>query len=166
MLDEHREGDQSSVQDKGIIEEASKEGLGIVVSKYNEKAGLGQERVVNLWIRRQSPNINLAILVALQLEGNWQGTVRLIQAVDKDQEREEARAYLSKLKNLMRMSPEGDTEIMVGHFMDCLKNAPPADINIFGMGEDPDIAMIHEVAKAVQTPILFLRDSKHESALA
>jgi len=156
----------NSVQDKGIIEEASKEGLGIIVSKYNEKVGLSQERVVNLWIRRHSPNINLAILVALQLEKNWQGTVRLIQVVDKEGEEEDARTYLLKLKNLMRMPTEGDIEIMVGPFMDCVQEAPPADINIFGMAEKPDIDQVHKVADAIQTSILFLRDSKHESALA
>jgi len=153
-------------QDQGVIEEAAKEGLGIVVLKYNTKVGVSQEKIINLWIRRQSPNINLAILIALQLEKNWQGTVRLIQVVDQDDEREEARAYLSKLKNLMRMPLGGEIEIMVGHFMDAVKEAPPADINIFGMGESPDIAMIHEVAATIQTSILFLRDSKHESALA
>ena len=155
-----------SVDDKGIIEEASKEGLGIIVSKYNEKVGFSQEKVVNLWIRRQSPNINLAILVALQLEKNWQGTVRLIQVVDKEQEEEEARTYLLKLKNLMRMPAEGDIEVLVGSFMDCIQEAPPADINIFGMAEYPDIDQIHKVADAIHTSILFLRDSKHESALA
>ncbi len=163
------EGDergQGSVQCRGIIEEASKEGLGIIVLKYNEKVGVSQERVVNLWIRRQSPNINLAILIALQLEKNWQGSVRLIQVVEKEEEREDARAYLSKLKNLMRMSPDGDLEVMAGHFKDVVKEAPPADINIFGMGENPDITMVHEIADATQTTILFLRDSKHESALA
>ena len=160
------EGGEGSLKDRGIIEEASKEGLGIIVLKYNEKVGVSQERIINLWIRRQSPNINLAILIALQLEKNWQGAVRLIQVVDRDEEREEARTYLSKLRTLMRMSPDGDIEVMAGNFKDVIREAPPADINIFGMGETPDIAMIHEVAGAIQTSILFLRDSKHESALA
>jgi len=155
-----------SAQDKGIIEEASKEGLGIIVSKYNKKIGLSQERVVNLWIRRQSPNINLAILVALQLAKNWQGMVRLIQVVDQENEQEEARAYLLKLKNLMRMPLDGEIKIMIGSFMDCVSEAPPADINIFGMAENSDIDQIHKVADTIHTSILFLRDSKHESALA
>ena len=155
-----------SARDQGIIEEASKEGLGIIVSKYNEKVGFSQEQVTNLWIRRQSPNINLAILVALQLTRNWQGTVRLIQVVDEKQEQEEACAYLSKLKNIMRMPIDGDIEVMVGSFMECVSKAPPADINIFGMAENLDISQIHQVADAIHTSILFLRDSKHESALA
>ena len=160
------EGTQASFAGQGIIKEASSEGLGIIVLKYNEKVGMSQERIVNLWIRRQSPNINLAILIALQLEKNWQGIVRLIQVVDHEGEREEACSYLLKLKNLMRMSPEVDVAVMAGRFKDVLKEAPLADINIFGMGEDPDIAMIYEVADCVQTSVLFLRDSKHESALA
>lgn len=157
---------KGTASDLGLIEEASKEGLGIIVLKYNEKVGISQARIVNLWIRRQSPNINMAILIALQLQKNWQGLVRLIQVVDRDEEKEEARAYLGKLKILMRMPPDGEVEIAAGRFRDIIKEAPPADINIFGMGEKPDIAMIYEVADAIQTSILFLRDSKHESALA
>ena len=160
------EGGQGSFEDRGIIKEASSEGLGIIVLKYNEKAGVSQERVINLWIRRQSPNINLAILIALQLEKNWQGVVRLIQVVEQEREQEGARAYLLKLRNLMRMSPDGGINVMAGTFKDALKEAPPADINIFGMGEEPDIAMVYEVAGAIRTSILFLRDSKYESALA
>jgi len=73
---------------------------------------------------------------------------------------------LLKLKNLMRMPAEGDIEVLVGAFMDCVREAPPADINIFGMAEYPDIDQIHKVAEVIHTSILFLRDSKHESALA
>jgi len=165
MLGE-RERAEGSVQDYGIIEEASREGLGIVVLRYSEKVGFSQENVVNLWVRRQSPNINLAILIALQLKKNWQGTVRLIQVVDQDSEKEEAHAYLSRLRNLMRIPLDGDIEVMVGRFMDAVTEAPPADINIFGMGELPDMAAVHKVADAIQTSVLFLRDSKHESAMA
>ena len=64
------------------------------------------------------------------------------------------------------MPVEGDIEVLVGSFMDCICQAPPADINIFGMAEYPDIGQIHKVADAMHTSILFLRDSKHESALA
>jgi len=160
------EGSQNNMKHQGIIDEASKEGLGIVVLKHNEKIGMGQERIVNLWIRRQSPNINLAILIALQSEKNWDGLVRLVQVVDQDHQQAEARAYLVKLRNIMRMSPDVVEDVIVGRFKDIIKEAPPADINIFGMGETPDIAMIYEVAESIQTSILFLRDSKHESALA
>jgi len=62
--------------------------------------------------------------------------------------------------------PIGDIEIKVGQFQEQVKAAPPADINIFGMGEEPNIAQIYALANALQTSILFLRDSKHESALA
>jgi len=157
---------KDAIQDEGVLREATNEGLGIIVLKYNEMVGLSQERIVNLWIRRQSPNINLAILVALQLERNWQGEVRLIQVVDTQEEQGEARAYLLKLKSLMRMPVDGDIKIMVGPFMERIEESPPADINIFGMGESLDITQIHKVASTIGTSILFLRDSKHESALA
>ena len=41
-----------------------------------------------------------------------------------------------------------------------------ADINIFGMQENPHLGNMREMAKKIGTSVLFLRDSKHESALA
>jgi len=38
--------------------------------------------------------------------------------------------------------------------------------NIFGMQEQPNIALIRTIAEPVKTSVLFLLDSKHESALA
>lgn len=152
--------------DNLIIKEAAKEGLGIIILKFNEKLGFSQEKAVNLWIRRHTPNINLAILIALQIENNWQGQVRVIQVVDIEQDKEDAIAYLNKLKTLMRMPVDVDVEVMVGPFMQCIMEAPPADVNIFGMGESLDVTQIFKVSEAIQTSVLFLRDSKHESALA
>jgi len=165
VLEDKKEGVSSSA-DKGIIDEASKEDLGIIVLRYHQMIGLGQKEIINLWIRRQSPNINLAILIALQLERNWEGRIRLIQVVEFEEDREESYAYLSKLKNVMRLSLDGDVQVLVGKFMEVIKDPPPADINIFGMGESPDIDMIYNVADSSPTSILFLRDSKHASALA
>jgi len=158
--------DKDLKRDRGILQEASNEGLGIIVMKFNEEVGLCQEKMVNLWIRRQSPNINMAILITLQLEKNWEGAVRIIQVVENEDEQEEARAYLERLKQLMRMSVDAQVEVMVGPFINCVSEAPPADINVFGMGESFDTDSIHKVAKKIGTSVLFLRDSKHESALA
>lgn len=149
-----------------VFEEASKEGLGIVLLKYDEAIGVSQEKVINLWIRKQSPNINLSILMALQLERNWQGEVRILQVVDHDYEVEEAEGYLGKLKELMRMPLNVEIQVLVGEFNQALKDAPIADINIFGMQNKPDFDFIRRVAGEIRTSVLFLRDSENESALA
>jgi len=160
------ENEQSDDIAKGIITKAKEEGLGIIVLNFHPQIGLNQERLVNLWIRRQSPNINLAILMTLQLERNWDAAVRIIQVVSQESDREEARQYLFKLKDLMRLSVDVEIVVMVGEFKETLKEAPLGDINIFGMQDTVDLATVREVSRLVKTSVLFLSDSKHESALA
>lgn len=163
LLEEDVFNDQRATE---IIEKATQEGLGIIIFYYHVKMGLSQEKIVNLWVRKQSPNINLSVLVSLQLERNWDGRVRLIQVVDKEYDRQEAVSYLQKLKELLRLPMDVEVEVLVGHFKNTLEEAPPADINIFGMQDKPDLTMVRNVCQRVRTSVLFLRDSKHESALA
>ena len=150
-----------------IIRKAAQEGLGIVLLKFQPTtSGLNQEKVINLWIRQQSPNLDLSILMALQLLNNWDGHLRILQAVPQGLEVKEARDYCEKLKKLMRLPQEVEVVILPGEFRKGLLSAPPADINIFGMPEVPDLALIQLTFATLRTSVLFLRDSKHESAVA
>ena len=78
----------------------------------------------------------------------------------------EARAYCEKLIKLMRLPSDVEIHICTGDFREILPRTPPADINIFGMPEVPDMELIRTAFEAVQTSVLFLRDSEHESAVA
>ncbi|MCA9407288.1 MAG: amino acid permease [Candidatus Omnitrophica bacterium] len=161
--------DDDVINDKSaqnIISEASLEGLGIILLKYNAKIGFSQEKIINLWIRHKSPNINLSILLSLQLVRNWEGRVRILQVVKNSQDVEEARKYLKKLIDLMRLPLDSEIEVLCGEFQEQLLHASPADINIFGMQETIDFDLMRQVADKINTSVLFLRDSKHESALA
>jgi len=149
-----------------MIKKTSQEGLGIIILRMNQEVGFSQEKVVNLWIRRKSPNVDLSILIALQLKLNWDGHVRLIQAVDKKEDSQEAFGYLEKLKKIMRLPSDVETEVLVGSFENVLNETPPADINIFGMPDEPNLVQVRDVSKTIKTSVLFLRDSKHESAVA
>jgi len=150
----------------GILREAISEGLGLVISKIYSQTGFNQEDNINLWIRRGSPNIDLSILVALQLQKNWDGHVKIIQIVDNKEQVEESEDYLQRLTVLMRLPSNIETKILVGQFKELLSQAPGADINIFGMPEIPDLKFIREMSAQLKTSVLFLRDSKHESAIA
>jgi len=149
-----------------LIRRCVDEGLGIVLLCYYQKMGLSQEAVINLWIRKQSPNIDLSILVALQLKKNWDGKLRILQSVRNGEEVQEAKVYLEKLKTVMRLPLDVEIEILQGEFREVLQEAPLADINIFGMQNEPDLKMVREVVEVTHTSVLFLRDSKHESAVA
>ncbi|MBU0547250.1 MAG: amino acid permease, partial [Candidatus Omnitrophica bacterium] len=67
---------------KDFIVRAEALGLGIMIFRLHPKLAFGQKQVVNLWIRRGSPNVHLAFLIGLQLERNWEGKLRLMQVVN------------------------------------------------------------------------------------
>lgn len=150
---------------KDFIVKSEALGLGIMIFRLHPKLAFGQKQVVNLWIRRGSPNINLAILIGLQLERNWEGKLRLIQVVNDDSEKQETLSYLNKLKKLMRLSSETEIAIISGSFEESLLNAPFADINIFGVSKEFNASLMREISDKINTSALFLKDSHQESAI-
>ena len=163
ILDEHTSND---VYTYAVVEKASEEGMGIILLGINKKLGFHQKSMINLWVRRESPNINLAVLVTLQLEQNWEASVRLIQVVDEPSGVPGARTYLEKIKKLMRLSSEVMIEVLVGDFKTVVRESPIADLNIFGMQETLNLASVQDIYRNIQTSVLFIKDSQNESALA
>lgn len=153
--------------DESIIQSASIEGLGIIILIFNSTCGFGEEKIINLWIRRQSPNVNLAILTALQLKRNWEDSnIRILHVINDSEERSEVEDYLDRLKQLMRLPVDIELCVIEDSFPDVLSIAPKADINIFGMQDKPDFSIMEKIANSIDTSVLFLKDSSHESALA
>ncbi|MCA9401230.1 MAG: Na-K-Cl cotransporter [Candidatus Omnitrophica bacterium] len=149
-----------------LLSVASEEDFGIIVLKLHEQKLFGERTVVNLWIRKNSPNIDLSVLIALQLERNWDAKIRIIQVVEGEDEIKESRDYIKRMCVVLRMPLDVEIKVIVGDFNTILKTAPAADINIFGMQQAPEIRTVMDVADRIQTTVLFLRDSTHESALA
>ncbi|MFH0877586.1 MAG: hypothetical protein V1863_05115, partial [Candidatus Omnitrophota bacterium] len=139
--------------------------LGIVVFRLHPKAMFGQKQTINLWVRRGSPNIHLAILVSLQLESNWEGKLRLIHVAAGGSEQLEAQRYLEKLKRVMRLPAESEAVVLVGSFDEALAQAPLADINIFGLPQKYVFVWMRNVSNKISTSALFLKDSEQESAV-
>jgi len=150
---------------KGLMERAEPYDFGIMLFRYHPKIGLGNKSLINLWVRSGSPNIDLAVLVALQLEKNWEANLRLLQVVSNENERQEAEIYLSKLKKIMRLPKNTEILVFVGNFEEIASAAPSADINIFGMPGNREVSLIRKISDKVNTSVLFLRDSKQESAI-
>jgi amino acid transporter len=151
---------------EALIAKTEALGLGIMVFVLHPKLVFGQKQVINLWIRRGSPNIHLAMLIGLQLERNWEGKLRLIQVVNNDSEKQEAGEHLDKLKKLMRLSNETEVLIISGCFMESLLSAPLADVNIFGVSKELGIPYMREISGKINTSTLFLKDSQQENAIA
>jgi solute carrier family 12 (sodium/potassium/chloride transporter), member 2 len=56
-------------------------GLGLVLLRLPTEGFAGEGKDINLWLRPGSPNIHLGVLIALQLQRNRQGHLRLVQVV-------------------------------------------------------------------------------------
>jgi len=157
-----------------VIAEADRENVGTLLYAPHPRAALGQRQTINVWIRDRSPdwrismeigNLDLALLTAYKLSTNWRASVRVLTAVPDPDEQEKARDFLEKLIDLGRFP---NTEAVVGTrpFADYLREAPHADLNIFGLQPDPDFDTIRGLVDETDSSCMFVRDSGRESALA
>ena len=149
---------------KALIEQAQFLKFGTLILALHPKSAFGQRQRINLWVRRGSPNIHLAVLIALQLERNWEAELRVIQVADQPDEKNNAEEYLLKFKRGMRLSQGTQMCVLTGKFHEVITNAPAADINIFGMASVIDIAWMRWTSNTICTSCIFLRDSEQENA--
>jgi hypothetical protein len=157
-----------------IVEEAVFSKLGVLLFAPHLEAGFGQSQVINVWIRDRSPswqiawdigNLDLSILIAYQLKRNWKARIRLITVIEKEEEYDNAHHFMNTLMDLARLP---QTEIIVKHgdFVPYLSNAPLADLNIFGMLEEPNFEFIQKTVELTSSSCLFVRDSGFENVMA
>lgn len=149
-----------------LISIAVREQLGIIVLKRHAEKGFGDRKTVNLWLRSGSPNRNLTLLTALQLERNWNGHLRLIRVVDDASEANKAEVGLRQIIQRGRLPLDVQRRVLVGPFLKLLEGSPEADINIFGMSAELDVDDMRKVSDVADTASLFIKDSGQESALA
>jgi solute carrier family 12 sodium/potassium/chloride transporter 2 len=157
-----------------IVREGERQRVGTLLWKPHPITTLGQRRRVNVWIRERGPdwpigwdigNLDLSLLIALQLQRNWDAEVRLVMAVHDPADFEEAQAFLDDLVRLARVHGAEPT-IIDGTYEDALVAAPQADINIFGIPAEPRSDVLDAAVTRTGSSCLFVRDSGNESALA
>ena len=119
-----------------------------------------------MWLRSGSPNRNLSILTAIQLEKNWNGNLKLLKIVENEEEILKAKIGLEAIARRGRLPLDCEKIVLRGTFPDGLKNGPTADINIFGISDEISVREMHTITLKVETTCLFIRDSGQESALA
>jgi len=148
-----------------LISIAVREQMGIIVLKRHADKVFGNRKVVNLWLRGGSPNRNLGLLTALQLERNWNGHLRLIRVVKDSTGVTKAEIGLRQISQRGRLPFDVDQRVLIGNFFDLLTRSPEADINIFGMSTELDVNYMRRLADRVDAACLFIKDSGQESAL-
>jgi amino acid transporter len=157
-----------------IIREATRLELGVILYMPHPVAMLGQQQIINVWIKSRSPewdiddaryNPNLALLTAYKLSKNWNAKIRLITVIENESEEAIAKTFLQQLINLARL-PIDETIAMSGSFQEALIEAPIADLNIFGMFTDSDFEIYRKMSLDMSTSCFFVRNSGHENIFA
>jgi hypothetical protein len=167
------EFDQATYQ--YIFERAVDNDIGAILFARHPETLLGREQTINVWIRDQSPawevglrlsNLDLNLLLAYQLARNWQGQMTLITTVADETERANGETFLASLINLGRMPRNTQAIVEIGSLDEYLPCAPQADLNIFGLQQQLDLAFVERIVAASNSSCIFVRGSGNESALA
>jgi len=101
-----------------------REKLGIIILSLHHKAGFGKKENINVWVHLGSPNRDLAILIAMQLAHNWDGHIRLISAVDDDEELETIDLALHKMIDHARIPSSTEIHVFKGKFKETINKTP------------------------------------------
>lgn len=156
-----------------IINEARMNNMGIQLYAEDPVAQLGRSASVNVWIHEQSPNwdlgmdmgnIDLSMLSAFKLSQNWGATMRVITVVEES-EIENAYEYLENLLDISRLK-NALPHVEIGSFEEAMKSAPQADVDFFGLPNDPDLKKLRHFVKVTQSACVFVADSGNENIMA
>jgi len=148
-----------------LVKHAEKHKMGIILLYQYQRIGFGMQKDVNLWLRDESTNWHLAMLIALQLQLNWEGKLNLISVTQKAERAKRLQYFLERLGDQVRLPSMSEFHVIVGNFEDITKTAPKADINIFGLSDQLSFDNIRSISKSTKSSCLFIGDSGQESAL-
>ena len=123
------------------------------------------QRDVNVWVRDESPNWNLGVLIALKLQLSWEGRINLVTASEERQDRARLYAYLEQLSDQARLPSMTELHVLTSSFEEAVKTAPRADINIFGIPFDIQFDFMRLAPELMNSSCIFVKDSGYESAI-
>lgn len=172
MLDE--ENYQREADLLKIIERANANNLGVILFAEHPKARLSHKHKLNVWVSDQKEdwdavqgesNIDLALLLAYQIQQNWEGEIKVLTGVGDSEHLELATEHLEDLVEYARLQ-NAEIDVCEGDFDKCLEQAPRADLNIFGLPDEIDFKFIREMVEKTSSTCIFIRDSGDEDVLA
>lgn len=156
-----------------IINRARLNKMGIQLYVEDTVANLGRSASINVWLREKSPhwdlsmelgNIDLALLSAYKLKINWKAELRVITVVEESQV-ENAYNYLNILLDAARLKG-ASAHVEIGTFEEALNKAPQADVDFFGLPEDPNLSEFRTYVELTRSSCVFVADSGNENILA
>ena len=158
-----------------FLDLARKHAMGCAFLARHPASGLGHERRINVWLRDQSPdweqglrraNVNLTLLLAYQLSRNWSGELRMLTVVSDEENIASADRALKEIYKNARIPGRDLSWVAAGEFREHVKEAPRADLHLFGLGESVNLAFMNSLVEMTGASCLFVLDSGHESAFA
>lgn len=135
--------------------------IGIICARIHPDKEFGERKSINLWVRSNSPNLNLAILTAMKLKENWNAKLTLIRVTDKIDGADMIIKEMMDLIDDARLPVNTKVKVLVGSFND-LVFREKADLTILGM--PPEYEDIHDIALKMQGSVLYIKDSGLENA--
>jgi len=160
-----------------LIRHARHSRVGVILLGLHPRAGLGQARLVHLWLRPHgddwdteqaftSANLNLTLLMGYRLLRTWGAELELLTAVVDESAQAGAQAFLDEVCDLARLPTRTGRRVMVVEsFEEAVIQAPVADINILGLQPDPDFEFCQKMVTLSRASCMFVTDSGSESAL-
>lgn len=148
-----------------LIIEAARDELGVVVLRQHPRVAFGMQQDINVWLREKSPNWHLAVLLGLHIQQNWGGKLNLVTTAKNDEEKKRMEDFLGRLGEMARLPALTEFHVMQANFQEALATAPKADVNIFGLGEEPSFDFMRNAVEWTNTTCLYVKDSGMENAL-
>jgi len=149
-----------------LVSHAMDHDMGVMILHQNRRTAFGMQKDVNLWLRDESPNWHLAMLIALQLQLNWRGKLNLISAARDENDTGRLHRFLERLGDQARLPSMSEFHVLVGRFPEVLDSAPRADINIFGLARDLSFPFSRTAPALTKSSCIYIGDSGQENALA
>ncbi|MFB6345671.1 MAG: amino acid permease, partial [bacterium] len=159
---------------KKIVKKAKESSLGVQIFAPDPVAQLGRRSEINVWLSDMSPewhpdnipsNTHLSLLSGYKLQVNWNAELRLICGVEDSGRMDEARRFLENLLDQSRLS-NTDLHLFNRDFEGTLEEAPQADLDVFGIGTEPDFDFMQRMLDQTESACLFSQDSGRENILA
>jgi len=161
-------------QIRRIVRRAHRLRTGVILFADHPEARLGRRQSLNVWIRDQSPdwrismrlgNMDMSLLVGHILREAWNGDLNVVCVVEDEEELEAAGAFVQQVTDLARLTPV-NVVIRAGTLKEQLPRVPTADLDVFGLGGEPDFHFARHVLATTASSCLFVRDSGEENVLA
>ncbi len=148
-----------------LVEIATKNELSVLILRQHPRVAFGMQKDVNIWLRDKSPNWHLTVLIALQLQLNWDGKINLVTVAESEEDVNRLNKFLNRLSDQTRLPSLSEFHVLVGDYKTALANAPRADINIMGIGENIPFEMMRKTTELTKSSCLFVKDSGNVSAI-